>query len=157
MRVKGVVTNPSWFKRPARGEYGGAHHAGRVWQNHHAHNDHDDAGRTPDWCQISPDIPDAVARFLAGHYNRYACSDTRLGSYLASPIADHVKPSVRHSHIFPASCAHIHIVQLRIEYPDLASVHREPEYPAGVTMHGPVAPADVRRQTIAELWSLAIC
>src|SRR5690606_40851911 len=151
MRVKGVVTNPSWFKRPARGEYGGVHHAGRVWQNHHAHNDRDDVDRTPDWCQKSPDILDVAARFLAGHCNRYACSSRPHESYLASPIAGHVKPSVRHSHIFPASYAHIHTVQLRTGCLDPASVHRELKCPAGVIRRGPVAPADAHRQTTAEL------
>src|SRR5690606_5575280 len=151
MQVKGVVTNPSWFKLPARGEYEDVSHADKVWQNRHARNDHDDAGRIPGWCQKLPDILDVAARFLAARYNRYACSSRPHESYLASPIAGHVKPSVRHSHIFPASCAHIHTVQLRTGYPDLALVHRELKYPAGVIRRGPVAPADVRRQTTAAL------
>src|SRR5690606_598768 len=151
MQVKGVVTNPSWFKLPARGEYEGVNHADRGWQNRRARNDHDDVDRTPDWCQKSPDIRDVAARFPAGHYSRYACSGTRPESYLASPIAGHVKPSVRHSHIFPASYAHIHTVQLRTECLDPASVHRGLKYPAGVIRRGPVAPVDVHRQTTAAL------
>src|SRR5690606_7307312 len=151
MQVKGVVTNPSWFKLPARGEYEGVNHADKVWQNRHVRNDHDDVDRTHDWCQKSPDIRDVAARFLAGHCNRYACSSRPHESYLASPIAGHVKPSVRHSHIFPASYAHIHTVQLRTGCLGLASVHRELKYPAGAIRRGPGVPADVRRQTTAEL------
>src|SRR5690606_38060055 len=151
MQVKGVVTNPSWFKLPARGGYEDVNHADRVWQNRHARNDHDDVDRTPDWCQKLPDIRDVAARFLAGHCNRYACSSRPHESYLALPIAGHVKPSVQHSHIFPASCVHLHTVQLRTECPDLALVHRGLKYPAGVIRRGPVAPVDVHRQTTAEL------
>src|SRR5690606_30367959 len=156
MQVKGVVTNPSWFKLPARGGYEGVNHADRVWQNRHARNDHDDVDRTPDWCQKLPDILDVAARFLVARYNRYACSGRPHESYLASPIVGHVKPSVRHSHIFPASYAHIHTVQLRTECPDLASVHPVPEYPAGVIRPVPRAPAAAHRLKVAELWNLAV-
>src|SRR5690606_4439585 len=151
MQVKGVVTNPSWFKLPARGEYEGVNHADRVWQNRHARNDHDDVDRIRDWCQKSPDIQDVAARFPAARYNRYACLSRPHESYLASPIVGHVKPSVRHSHIFPASYAHIHTVQLRTGCLDPASVHRELKCPADVIRHEPIAPADVRHQTTAEL------
>src|SRR5690606_9184889 len=151
MQVKGVVTNPSWFKLPARGEYEDVSHADKVWQNRHARNDHDDAGRIPDWCQKLPDILDVAARFLVARYNRYACSGRPHESYLASPIVGHVKPSVRHSHIFPASYAHIHTVQLRIGCLDPASVHRELKCPVGVIRREPIAHVDVRHQTTAEL------
>src|SRR5690606_38183605 len=102
------------------------------------------------------EIPDAAAHFPAGHCNRYACSSRPHESSLASPIVGHVKPSVRHSHIFLASYAHIHTVQLRIECPDLASVHPAPEYPAGVIRPVPRAPADAHRLRVAELWNLAV-
>ena len=76
--------------------------------------------------------------------------------YPASPIVNHVKPSIPHNHSARANYAHSHTALPQIEYPDPASVRPAPECLAGATGRVPVIPAAVHRLKVVGPWTAVV-
>ncbi len=156
MQVTAVVTIPSWLKLPVQGEYVGEDHADKASHCHHVHSDHDDVDRTPGWCQKWPDIQGAVAHFQASRYSRCVCLNTPPDVY---PCITHCRSCETINTAQPyliGRLRHSHTVQLQTEYPDLASVHREPVHRVDVRAHVPVKPVAVHHLKAAELYNPVI-